>query len=234
MAKKIVDENGNVYVQKKPFYKRVWFWLVAIVVLLVLVGSSGSSDKQNAGNKTSDNSKSQTTSNKSDNKNTISLEQFDKLKVGEMSNNGSGGTSYKEVEAMFGKPSSTTSSSVQGQSVQMDTWNLGGDYTTMSLSFGGDGDNRALSSKSLTSAKSLISGTKISQADYDAIPTDGTMNGSDLIKKFGQPSVITVYSILNTETKTLIWSNVNSNLGSGISLTLSGNNTVIGKTQSSN
>ncbi|MFX3916367.1 immunity protein, partial [Streptococcus suis] len=25
MAKKIRAEHGNVYVQKKPFYKRIWF-----------------------------------------------------------------------------------------------------------------------------------------------------------------------------------------------------------------
>ncbi|MDG3132835.1 hypothetical protein MKL26_07375 [Streptococcus suis] len=25
MAKKIRDVHGNVYVQKKPFYKRIWF-----------------------------------------------------------------------------------------------------------------------------------------------------------------------------------------------------------------
>lgn len=30
MSKKIKDENGNVYVQKKPFYKKVWFWLVVL------------------------------------------------------------------------------------------------------------------------------------------------------------------------------------------------------------
>lgn len=31
MAKKIKDENGNVYVQKKPFYKKWWF--IAIVII---------------------------------------------------------------------------------------------------------------------------------------------------------------------------------------------------------
>lgn len=41
MAKKIVDENGNVYVQKKPFYKRVWFWILAVIVIAVIFGSAG-------------------------------------------------------------------------------------------------------------------------------------------------------------------------------------------------
>ncbi|CAH0418953.1 DUF3862 domain-containing protein [Periweissella ghanensis] len=228
MSKKIVDENGNTYVQKKPFYKRVWFWIVIVVLVLIIGGSIGGGNKNKPVNKESN-------SKVSSNKKIITSEQFNNLKVGDMSNNGNGGTSYKDVESIFGKPNSTTSSSIQGQTVEMDTWsNLGGDYTTMSLSFGGEGDKRSLSSKSLTSAKSIISGAKISQADYDAITTNGTMNVSDLVKKFGQPAVKTVYSILNTETKTLVWSNVNSNLGSGVSLTVSGGNTVIGKTKTSN
>ncbi|MGQ7372861.1 hypothetical protein ACTGW9_01665 [Streptococcus suis] len=36
MAKKIRDEHGNVYVQKKPFYKRIWF--IVLVRLFVLGG----------------------------------------------------------------------------------------------------------------------------------------------------------------------------------------------------
>lgn len=35
MAKKIVDENGNTDVQKKPFYKRGWFWTLAIIKQLL-------------------------------------------------------------------------------------------------------------------------------------------------------------------------------------------------------
>ena len=36
MAKKIKDEHGKVYVQKKPFYKRVWF--IVLVGLFVIGG----------------------------------------------------------------------------------------------------------------------------------------------------------------------------------------------------
>ena len=36
MAKKIKDEHGNVYVQKKPFYKRIWF--IVLVGLFVIGG----------------------------------------------------------------------------------------------------------------------------------------------------------------------------------------------------
>ncbi|WP_461240257.1 hypothetical protein [Paucilactobacillus sp. N302-9] len=39
MAKKIQGEDGQTYVQKKPFYKKWWFWI--IVVVLVIGGFSG-------------------------------------------------------------------------------------------------------------------------------------------------------------------------------------------------
>lgn len=236
MSKKIVGDDGKTYVQKKPFYKRVWFWLLVIIVVIVLGGGlGGGSDKKDTNGGYSNASSKKDSSSKEVNKETISLEQFDKLQVGDLSNNGNGGTSYKDVVSAFGNPSSTTSSTVQGQTVEMDTWaNLGGDYQSMELSFGGDGDDRALSSKSITSAKSILSGTKISQSEYDAITTDGSMKLSDLVNKFGQPSIMSVYSIMNTETKTIVWSNVNSDLGTGISLTVSGDNTVIGKVKASN
>lgn len=46
MSKKIIDKDGNTYIQKKPFYKRVWFWVLAIIVLIFFIrvfnGSNGS------------------------------------------------------------------------------------------------------------------------------------------------------------------------------------------------
>lgn len=48
MAKKVRGEDGRMYKVKKPFYKRVWFWLLAIVVVFIAIGSqSGSEDDKN-------------------------------------------------------------------------------------------------------------------------------------------------------------------------------------------
>ncbi|MFL2133057.1 hypothetical protein [Desemzia sp. FAM 23990] len=48
MSKKITDDQGNVYVQKKPFYKKWWVWLLSIVavllVVLYLIGSAAEDD----------------------------------------------------------------------------------------------------------------------------------------------------------------------------------------------
>lgn len=52
MSKKVMGQDGKTYKVKKPFYKRVWFWILA-VILIVIIGSAlnGRSDS----NKASDN-----------------------------------------------------------------------------------------------------------------------------------------------------------------------------------
>ncbi|MGU9988025.1 Ltp family lipoprotein [Latilactobacillus curvatus] len=66
MAKKIKDENGNTYVQKKPFYKRVWFWILVVIVVAVGASMGG---KKDGGSKDSSSkaSTSQTASSKKSN-----------------------------------------------------------------------------------------------------------------------------------------------------------------------
>ena len=49
MAKQIKGEDGKVYVEKKPVYKRVWFWI--LVVLVIFIGSaavSGGNDSSSS------------------------------------------------------------------------------------------------------------------------------------------------------------------------------------------
>ncbi|WP_314989220.1 FxLYD domain-containing protein [uncultured Gemella sp.] len=46
MAKKITDQNGNVYVQKKPIYKRVWFIILAAIVLILIIQQTTGSKKK--------------------------------------------------------------------------------------------------------------------------------------------------------------------------------------------
>lgn len=46
MAKKIQDENGNIYIQKKPFYKRIWFIALALIVVIIIVQQSTGDKKK--------------------------------------------------------------------------------------------------------------------------------------------------------------------------------------------
>ncbi|MCD7125149.1 DUF4352 domain-containing protein [Limosilactobacillus caviae] len=54
MAKKIQGEDGKTYVEKKTFYKRVWFWIIVVVLVLAIGGSMGSGSnggtKENSSN----------------------------------------------------------------------------------------------------------------------------------------------------------------------------------------
>lgn len=63
MSKKIQDENGKVYVEKKPIYKRTWFIIIAVIVILGIVGNL------KKGSQSTDNSaKSEQAQSKDDNK----------------------------------------------------------------------------------------------------------------------------------------------------------------------
>lgn len=49
MSKKITDENGKTYVEKKPIYKKGCFWIIAVVAVAIIIGavaggSGGGSD----------------------------------------------------------------------------------------------------------------------------------------------------------------------------------------------
>ncbi len=41
MAKKIKDEDGKTYVEKKPFYKKPWVIVIAIIIIIAVAGSKG-------------------------------------------------------------------------------------------------------------------------------------------------------------------------------------------------
>lgn len=56
MAKQIKDNDGNVYVQKKVWYKRWWVWVIIIIVLLIGFGSMGSDDDSSSSSSSSNSS----------------------------------------------------------------------------------------------------------------------------------------------------------------------------------
>lgn len=63
MAKKITDDNGNVYIETKPWYKRWWVWTIIVVVLLVLFAIiAGSGDDDSSSSKSGKVASSQPTS----------------------------------------------------------------------------------------------------------------------------------------------------------------------------
>lgn len=71
MVKKIQDKQGNIYVLKKPFYKRWWFIGLIVLIVISYLGSNSNSNKENKEAKTA--SSSQTSNSSSvTNKNSVS------------------------------------------------------------------------------------------------------------------------------------------------------------------
>ena len=44
MKKKITDETGKVYVEKKPFYKKGCFWILAVIAIIIIGAVAGGGD----------------------------------------------------------------------------------------------------------------------------------------------------------------------------------------------
>ena len=56
--KKVIGEDGKTYVmkEKKPIYKWVWFWILAVMILVAFGSSLGGGDESANGGETNDNS----------------------------------------------------------------------------------------------------------------------------------------------------------------------------------
>lgn len=124
MAKKITDENGNTYVQKKPFYKRVWFWILAIIVIAV-IGSSIGGNKSDDSAKKVDGNKTTKSADGSSSK-TKSQQTF---KVGETAE-------YKGVQFKVNKVDYTNGDP------DVDSPDSGKQYVVMNVTISNNGDDK--------------------------------------------------------------------------------------------
>lgn len=233
MAKKIKDENGNTYKLKKPFYKRVWFWILVIIIVVIAAGSAmsankGSDDKSSSTKTTatSTNGTKSSSSNKSDN-GKITRAQFDAVKIGDLMNKADGGQTTDEIKKTFGKPSSTSSSTIQGVKTDILTWTNveGGLGANIIISFT---DGKAFS-KNLAGFK-INRKNKISLADFESIANGTSYN--DVIAKFGEPDSLDESLIGGTKKVIAMYmTGIKGDLGANFNITFD-NDAVSGKSQS--
>lgn len=218
MAKKIKDENGNTYVQKKPFYKRVWFWI--LVVLVVIIGASAMDGKKGTGAKSAPaSSKSSSTAS-----NGITKSQWDKIKLSE-----SDGDSVNSVKKDFGKPNSTSTSTVENVKADMYTWNRVANASLGGTVVVGFSDGHAIS-KSIANLK-VSRSKKITLNDFNTIQNGQTK--SQIESKFGKPNGYDISTIAGQTTE--IWtytSGIKGSAGANFNVTFT-NDAVSGMTQSS-
>lgn len=225
MAKKVTGEDGKTYKVKKPFYKRIWFWILAVVVVIAIAGGLGSQGNKNSGNKTTTSKTATSSSKKESGK--ITRAEFDSIKLGDLMQSGNGGAKLDELKAKFGKPSSTSSSTTNGIKTDIVTWTNveGGWGANVIVSFT---DGNAFS-KNLTGFK-LNRKQKISLADFEALQNG--MKYSDFTAKYGDPDYYNESLIGGQKTVTAGYtSGVKGDLGANFNVTFT-NDALSGKSQS--
>lgn len=62
MAKQIKGEDGKVYVEKKPVYKRVWFWILVVLVIFIGSAAVGGGNDNSSSSSSSSSAKSSSSS----------------------------------------------------------------------------------------------------------------------------------------------------------------------------
>ncbi len=229
--KKFIGEDGKTYVakMKKPFYKRVWFWILAIVIIggigSALGGGSDDSSATDAATKTSKSTttaKSESTTEASTETKTSTLkENYDKVIIGDILTNGDGGSTLEEVKAIFGEPNSTSETNIEGQTAKMLTWSglKGGSIlSSVVISFSND---KAVS-KAVTGLK-VAKHAKATLEQFNAVTTDGTYTEDQAKQTFGDPDSISE-TLINGQTQVLLsWSKyVSGDAGANFNITFDG------------
>ena len=175
MKKKITDENGKVYVEKKPFYKKGCFWILAVIAIIIIGAVAGGGDDSSS-DKSARSSNAETSHKKDDrtiSKNAELRKKFDAIVVGDLMSNGDGGTSLTDVEKSLGKPVSTSTTNLQNVKVKDETWTKDG--VTVTVQFN---DDKTVS-KDITGFKFTRS-PKLDLKAFDSI-ADGA-NYDDVVK----------------------------------------------------
>jgi hypothetical protein len=219
MTKKIKKENENVYVAKKPFYKKAWFWVLAILAIIVIGGAVGSGSDPDT-SPTSENNSSSSSSNKVVTQNTAFRKTFDNIAVGDLMNHGDGGTTLDTVEKALGKPSATSATTVQGIETKNYIWSKDG--VTITVEFNGD---QAVS-KHITGFK-FSRASKFTLDAYNSL-ADGSAY-EDVVSKYGEPDGLSEMIIGGNKNVTATW--VTGTKGGTITLEFT-NDSLVSKAQS--
>lgn len=207
MAKKIKDKNGNVYVQKKPFYKRFWFWLVVVIIVLGIGGAMGG-HSGNGGSSSSSSSATPTSK--------VNQKNFDKIQISDTE-----GTSKADVQKMFDKkPSTTSTQTIEGQKADMEVWNGSAIGSSVSVGFVND---HAIS-KGISGLKGS---KKVTSNQFDSI--NNGMTKDQVQKALGKPAGKT-YSSVAGQTAEMWQYDGKGDLGSNLVITFT-NDAVSGKSQ---
>lgn len=221
MAKKVVGEDGKSYKVKKPFYKKVWFWLLVVVVIIGVGSQMGGSkgEAKDSASKTTE--KAKTTTPKDDG---ISLADFEAIKLSETE-----GTAKADLVKKFGKADSSSETTVESLKAEDLVWNKVADGDFGANVIIGFSNDHAIS-KAITGIK-VKRDKKIDLATFESIQNG--MSQDDLYKKLGKPNSYSLTEIAGYSANMVSYtSDIKGDMGANFNVTIS-NGAVAGKSQTS-
>lgn len=171
---------------KKPFYKKFWVWIIAIIIIGGVIGSNGSKKTRN----TSNNSSTKKEAKKEDTRK-ITYEKFSKVKMG---------STYEDVKNMLGEGKESTSSEMGGIKTVIYTWD-NGDGSNMNVTF--------QNNKALAKAQAGLSRERadVNMEKYNKIETG--MDYNKVKEILGDGELMSISEVVGSNTSIYSW--VNSN-----------------------
>lgn len=194
---------------KKPFYKRVWFWIIVVLLIFAGIGTA------NGGGK-----------NTSDSSNKVSYANYKKIKL-----SGDNGSTKDDVKKLFGKkPQDTSTQEIDGVNTDTQTWSgvKGGDASSnITVGF----SNGHAVNKIITGLK-VNRKSQITLNDFDSLQTGATKD--EVLKEFGKPNGYTHTDILGKVSEDWSYtSNIKGDTGTNFIISFDENGVVNNKTQTS-
>ena len=228
---------------RKPFYKKIWFWIITILALFVLINGAygaGKSSNDSDNTKTEQKSENKTTEESDDTNdekiytgergdqismdNLAILQAYYKIKLGDLMKSGQGGTSYKKIKHIFNSgPSDTSSSETSGVKTEIAIWRY--EDVTITVTFV---NNHAVGSAE-TGLRWKRAKPTFTKKTYNKL--SGDLNSEKAYKKFGIPDEVTQMLIFGSyKTKFTWFTGLKGSLGANVSLDFTGDS-LTGKSQ---
>lgn len=228
---------------RKPFYKKIWFWIITILALFVLINGAygaGKSSNDSDNTKTEQKSENKTTEESDDTNdekiytgergdqismdNLAILQAYYKIKLGDLMKSGQGGTSYKKIKNIFNSgPSDTSSSETSGVKTEIAIWRY--EDVTITVTFV---NNHAVGSAE-TGLRWKRAKPTFTKKTYNKL--SGDLNSEKAYKKFGIPDEVTQMLIFGSyKTKFTWFTGLKGSLGANVSLDFTGDS-LTGKSQ---
>lgn len=177
--------------------KKVALISAVVAAGLSLSACSSSNNESSSAKSTQTSKKKSSSADKIISQNKELRSKFDKIKVGDLMSKGQGGATEKEVTALLGSPSSTTSSKTDGIKTSGASWNKGKVSITVAYV-----DKHAIS-KMITGFKWTGRPAKLDKKAFDSI-ADGSTYES-VIKKYGEPDGLDESLIMGKKTVSATW-----------------------------